>query len=88
MTSALVLAHGDDYDLPDPAVGWTVHFVDANPPAVELIASIQVPRQLALPPSRGSTATTLAIQMDARVAIDLYRRIGLLAAQMGWPLPS
>ena len=87
MPNPLVIAHGADYDLADPVVDWLAHFVDAYPPAVELIASIQVPRQQILRPSRGSTATTLAIQMDARVAIDLYRRIGLLAAQMGWPLP-
>jgi hypothetical protein len=83
MPVPLVIAHGADYDLSDPVVD----FIDANPPGVELIASIQVPRHLPSVPTRGSTATSVAIQMDAQVAIDLYRRIGLLAARMGWQLP-
>jgi hypothetical protein len=87
MPVPLIITHGADYDLSDPVVDWVAHFIDANPPGIELIASIQVPRQIPSVPTRGSTATSVAIQMDARVAIDLYRRIGLLAAQMGWQLP-
>lgn len=87
MPNPVNLAQGD-HEVLDPAVEWTAHFVDASPPAVELIASIQSgPRQTSLP-IRGQTATSLAIRMDARVALNLYRRIGELARTMGWPLPT
>ena len=83
MAFPLILTQGD-HDLGDPVVSWLIHHVDANPPAVELIASIQSgPRQTSAP-TRGETATTLAIRMDARVAIDLHRRLGELGRRMGW----
>jgi hypothetical protein len=82
-----VITHGADYDLSDPAVGWLAHVVKTNPAQVELIASIRVPLQIPSRPSRGSTATSVAIQMDAQVAIGLYQQIGVLAVQMGWLLP-
>jgi hypothetical protein len=86
MSIPLVLPQAD-HDLTDEIVGWLAHSVDANPPAVELIASIESgPRQTSAP-SRGQTATSLALHMDARVALELYQRIGLLAQQMGWRLP-
>jgi hypothetical protein len=88
MPQPLTLAQAD-HDLLEPAVGWLVHpLTTAWPPAVELIASIQSsPTPPIFPPTRGQTATTLAIQMDAQVAIDLYRRIALTARSMGWQLP-
>jgi hypothetical protein len=86
MATSLVLPQGD-HDLTEPAVGWLARFVDAQPPAVELIAEIQSPPRQTSFQNRGQTATSLAIQMDARVAIDLYRRIAALARSMGWQLP-
>jgi hypothetical protein len=54
------------------------------PQWVELIASIESDPMLRGLPSRGSTATTLAGQMDARVAIVLYERLDELGRKMGW----
>ena len=78
-----------NHELLEPVVGWLVRpLADAWPPAVELTASIQSsPTPPIFPPTQGQTATTLAIRMDARVAIDLWRRIGLTAHSMGWQLP-
>ena len=65
-------------------VHWTADFVDAIPPAVKLTASIESdPRQMTSP-TQGQTATSLAIQMDARVASDLYLRLADLGRRMGW----
>lgn len=86
MPMPLVLPQGD-HDLAEAVVGWLAHHSDAHPPAVELIASIEAGLRQTSTPSRGQTATSLALRMDARVALDLYRRIGLVAAQMGWQLP-
>jgi hypothetical protein len=77
-----------DYDLDVPVVGWLVHASDEVPAAAKLIAEVQsLPRDdSAL--NRGRTATSLAIRMDAWVAIDLYLRLGHLIQRMGWPLPK
>jgi hypothetical protein len=83
MNVPVVLPQGD-HALGEPVVSWLVHHVDANPPGVELIASIQSGLRQTSVPTRGETATTLAIQMDARVAIDLHRRLGELGRRMGW----
>jgi hypothetical protein len=74
-----------DHDLASPVEGWTATYVwGTHPPLVKLIASIQSSPMMRGRPSRGSTATSLAIQMDARVAIDLYERLGELGRSMGW----
>jgi hypothetical protein len=86
MVSRLLLAQAD-YEIQEPIVGWSAHYLDASPPMVELIASVRSgPRQTSAP-SRGNTATSVAIQMDVQVAINLYQRIADLAHSMGWPLP-
>jgi hypothetical protein len=86
MANQIALPHGD-HELTDQTIGWLARYRDAHPPQVTLIASIESgPRQMTAP-TQGQTATSLAIHMDARVAIDLYRRIGLLARSMGWQLP-
>ena len=74
-----------DHELIKPVEGWAANSVSGtHPPLVELIASIQSSPMVRGRPSRGSTATTLAMQMDARAAIDLYERLGELARSMGW----
>ena len=70
--------------LAESTVGWKAKFLDAQPPAVELVASIESgPRQTSAP-TLGQTATTLAIPMDAQVAIRLYEELGDLIRDMGW----
>jgi hypothetical protein len=87
MPNLVTLASGD-HDLADPVVQWYAHYVDgSHPPMVELLASLKVDPMLRGRLSRGTTATTLAIQMDAQVAIDLFARLRALAHSMGWPLP-
>jgi hypothetical protein len=78
------LTHGD-HDIGDPVVAWSTDYVPAShPPLVELIASIQSsPRQLGNL-SRGRTATSVATRMDARVAMELYEKLGDLIRSMGW----
>lgn len=86
MRDQVILPQGD-HDLSDHIVSWTAHHLDAVPPFVELIASIESLSRQTTNPTRAETATSLALRMDVRVALELYRRIGLLADQMGWPLP-
>jgi hypothetical protein len=86
MPQPLTLADGD-YEFAELIRGWLVHPVDAIPPQVELIASSQdvVGGPVFLSPAQ--TATTVAIRMDAQVAIDLDRRLREIIRRMGWPLP-
>jgi hypothetical protein len=87
MPTVMNLSAGD-HGIDCPAEGCAVEYVwGSHPPLVELIASIESDPKLRGLPSRGSTATTLAIRMDAQVAMELYRRIALLAHSMGWQLP-
>lgn len=79
-------SHGD-HEIRGFAIDWKADFSDAIPPQVELIASIEADPTPRIYPNQVQTATTLAIRMDARVAIELDRRIALLAQRMGWPLP-
>jgi hypothetical protein len=84
MDIPVILPEGD-HDLAEPVVAWLVHFLDRGAdPWVELIASIQSGPRRTTVPNRGQTATSLAIQMDARVASDLYVRLGNLGRSMGW----
>lgn len=87
MKKQITLEMGD-HELALPVNGWIARYVDSFPPSVQLIASIQAPPRQMTGQSREEKATTLAIPMDARVALDLYRRIGLVAEQMGWTLPK
>jgi hypothetical protein len=72
------------HELSDPVVSWSATFIDSIPPGVQLTASIQSGPSPPLFPNPGPTATTLVIQMDARVAIELYTKLGNLARSMGW----
>ena len=83
MATPAALAIGEHLLLADPAIGWNVQFSDTNPPSVVLTASIQAgPKPPIFPPPYGET--TVAIQMDARVAIGLYEQLGDLIRSMGW----
>ena len=74
-----------DHELSVPVEHWGAEYVQgSHPPLVELIASIQTDPMVRGRLSRGSTATTLAVQMDARVAMGLYEKIGDLIRSMGW----
>jgi hypothetical protein len=77
----LILALNDHILVSHPASYWDAEFSDPN---VVLTASIEVlagsPR--VHPP--GGMATTLAVQMDAGVAMQLYRQLGDLGRSMGW----
>jgi hypothetical protein len=65
-------------------IEWRVEFVDSIPPAVRLSA-------LTPPASVPSTSTALKVasatallEMDARVAMALYKALGSLGCSMGW----
>lgn len=88
MGTPISFAQGDHLTAEQDVVLWKVEFVDAVPPSVRLTASIQSDRNQPRGPSQVPTATSLELTMDARVALDLYRRIGEVAKKMGWPLPQ
>ena len=71
--------------LSEPVVEWKATFVPlSHPPAVKLTASIAAGSNPPHFPNQGTAATTLAIQMDALVAIALYETLGNLGRSMGW----
>lgn len=73
-----------DHDLTKPVVFWSVQALPGTSPKVELLASL-LSHPTSLPePTRGQTATTLAIRMDLRVAMSLYLQLGELGRSMGW----
>jgi hypothetical protein len=77
------LAIGERLLFADPAIRWEVQFSDTNPPSVVLTALMQVgPKPPIFPAPYGET--TVATQMDARVAIELYEKLGDLIRSMGW----
>ena len=72
MATPAVLAVGERLLLADPAIRWNVQFSDTNPPSVVLTALIEAgPKPPIFPPPYGETS--VAVQMDARVAIGLLR---------------
>jgi hypothetical protein len=84
MLSTVNLPLGD-HTLSHPVAAWNATFVPlAHPPAVKLTASIEGGPNPPPFPGQGTAATTLAIQMDARVAIALYETLGNLGRSMGW----
>jgi hypothetical protein len=83
MPTPASLAIGQHLLIADPAVAWKIEFSDTIPPSVILTASIQAgPNPPIYPAPYGET--TVAVQMDARVAIGLYERLGDLIRSMGW----
>jgi hypothetical protein len=83
MATPASLAIGEHLLLADPAVGWRVEFSDTIPPSVVLTASIQAGPKTPIF-SGPSGETSVAIPMDARVAIGLYEQLGDLIRSMGW----
>ena len=83
MVQPVSLAIGQHMLLADPVTRWTTLFSDTNPPSVVLTASIQSgPKPPLFPPPYGETS--VAVQMDALVAIELYEKLGDLIRSMGW----
>jgi hypothetical protein len=81
----LIAPAAGDHQLGHAVEWWTASYVwGSHPPLIELIASIESDPMLRARPTRGSTAATLAIRMDALVAIDLYEKLGELGRSMGW----
>jgi hypothetical protein len=56
-------------------------------PLVRLVASVEARPEMPPGPGKHRGATTLAIRIDPKAAIDLAERIRVLARTMGWPLP-
>lgn len=84
MTVPSSLADGEQVLLADPAVYWEATVSDANPPKVVLTASVQAGPNPSTAPIQGRTATTVTIQMDSQVALQLYGRLYELVRSMGW----
>jgi hypothetical protein len=84
MALPFALAAGDHYLVSDPVESWHADFSDTNPPSVVLTASVLAGPQPPISPNQGGMATTLAVQMDAQVAMQLYKRLGELGRSMGW----
>jgi hypothetical protein len=55
--------------------------------AVRLVGAVRYHHDKAPGAGRHRRATTLAIHMDRKAAIDLAASILALARSMGWPLP-
>jgi hypothetical protein len=82
---AIVYLAAGDHDLAETIVDWKAGEIRGGPsPLVGLIASIETHPLAGIRPSRGSTATTLAIQMDQKAASWLYEQLGVLGRSMGW----
>jgi hypothetical protein len=81
----VAMAVGDHWLISDPVVEWRPEFVNTSPPTVVLTASVQAGPKPPIFPTHGQAATTLAIQMDSGVAIQLYQKLGHLIRSMGWP---
>ena len=84
-TRELTMAINDHVLVADPVTEWIPEFLDSRIPSVMLTAAVQVGPNPPIFPAPGGRATTLAVQMDARVAIELYEKLGHLIRSMGWP---
>ena len=84
MTVPFAMAIGDHYLVSDPVEYWDGEISNTAPVSVVLTASVQAGPKPPLFPTRGGMATTLAVQMDAGVAMQLYRKLGELGRKMGW----
>jgi hypothetical protein len=68
----------------DPAAEWRIELSNTNPPNVVLTASILIPPNLPAYPIQVPWATSVEIQMNAAVAIELHKKLGELIQRMGW----
>jgi hypothetical protein len=62
-------------------ITWAVDYVG---PQVKLTASVRSGPTGSISPISGQMATSVAIQMDVQVAIELYEKLGELGRSMGW----
>jgi hypothetical protein len=83
MAFPVVLPMGD-HELADPVVHWKVAYKDAVPPEILILASLRSPPRQTANQSQGVTATSLAMTMDAQVALRLYEALGDRIRDMGW----
>jgi hypothetical protein len=84
MAESLVLGYGEGRLLSTPVARWDVGFSGTIPPSVVLTASMPAGPNPPISQNLGGAATTLAIQMDAGVAMMLHRQLGELGRSMGW----
>jgi hypothetical protein len=63
----------------------TPRLMEETGPLVELIASAELDPMIHIDGERRLMATTLAIRMDPRAAIELAERIHVLDLTKGWP---
>jgi hypothetical protein len=84
MTTPFPLPIGAHFLVNNLVDDWRPEFMDTNPPSVVLTASIQFPPSPPAYPTHLPWATTLAVQMDHRVAMRLYEQLGELGRSMGW----
>jgi hypothetical protein len=83
MVVPVSLAIGQHTLLTDPVSRWKIQFSDTHPPSVVLTATIQAgPKPPIFPPPQGESS--VAVQMDARIAIELYEQLGDLIRSMDW----
>jgi hypothetical protein len=83
MVIPVSLAIGQHTLLADPVIDWDAQFSDTNPPSVVLTALIQAgPQPPLFPAPHGETS--VAVQMNAQVAMQLYEKLGELGRSMGW----
>jgi hypothetical protein len=82
MATPASLAVGEHLLVNDPVIHWDAGFSDTRPPSVVLTASVQAGPT---PPISQYMATTVAVQMNAIIAMQLYEKLGELGRKMGWP---
>jgi len=83
MATPVSLSTGEHTLLSDPVIRWDAQCMDTKPPSVVLTASVQTgPKPPLFPPPHGEAS--VAVQMDAQVAIELYEQLGDLIRSMGW----
>lgn len=86
MVYSFPMAAGQRVSLDYPVVDWELGLVDGDQTKIKLTALVQVGSSPPISPNLGPKATTLAVQMDAQVAMLLYAKLGLLIRNTGWPL--
>jgi hypothetical protein len=86
MTLPVTLAIGQHL-LFEPVISWKdPQLSETHPQKIVLTASIQSGPTPPISPTQTHMATTLALQMDAEVAMQLYEKLGSLGRSMGWLL--
>jgi hypothetical protein len=87
-TVHLSLTVGAKTEITKKVASWTAGFPDGTRgPQVELVASIELDPIIQSPGEKRLMATTLAIRMDPKVAIELVERIRELDLTRDWPQP-